>query len=195
MTQADFSEAERTTAALLGMNITPEVRLFALHNWVRIAELTDRKLAAGETLDKIEQAYNRVSQPGGWVQHWYVYSWLLLPFTCDYAIDIFYLHHLARELPQVVMRQRCIARTVQYGVQQRDHNFMLFIMEHLETSENGTADPYYRSKTNFLLDIYRRDYTQLRIDADNLRRAADTPLHEVAATRLIKQYSHLIAQS
>jgi len=192
--QANFTEADKAICALRQLELTPEMQLFALQSRLRLAELMGRKLEACEAVETIEQAYHGIAQPGGWVQHWYVYAWLILPFACGYPVDIFYLHHLSQELPQVVMRQRCVARAVQHGVQQYDHNFMAFILDGFE-SRPLQGDPYYRSKVCFLIDIYHRDYSRLRIDADNFKRSASSPLQEHAAAMLIRQYSHLIAKS
>ncbi len=191
LTAADFAQAAQANAELERLEFSPGLRLFMVCNRVRLAAYQARQLEAFDVLEQIEQPFAELNQPGVWEKQWYVLSWLTLPFACKYPIDIFYMHHLAQELPELVMRQRCLARAVRYGVQFKDHPYMLYVLEHPGAKLPEGGDPYYAALVTFLLRTYQRRSAEMAAVIDSLERTATTPLQEHSVRQLVAQYSHL----
>jgi hypothetical protein len=188
---ADFAGAGAAVGELNSMALTPPMRLFAACHRIRLAVYENRPLAVFDVLEEIEQPYAEMKAPGGLEKQWYVLSWLSLPFACGYPIDIFYLHDLAQSLPQLVMRQRCMARAVRYGVQFKDHPYMSFVLEHPAARMPEGGAPYYTALTGFLTRVYERRIGELREAFESLSRSATSPLEQYSTAQFAASYSHL----
>lgn len=191
LTAADFAGAGTAVDELLELQLSPSLRLFTVCAKIRLAAYEGRPLAVFDVLEEIEQPYAELSSPGAWEQQWYLLSWLNLPFACEYPIDIFYLHDLAQTLPQLVMRQRCLARAVRYGVQFKDHPYMSFVLEHPAARMPAGGDPYYTALTGFLTRVYQRQHGDLAQAFASLQRSSTTPLQQYSTGKLSATYSHL----
>jgi hypothetical protein len=188
---ADFRQAMQDNDALGRHELPPAMQLYVVCNRIRLAAYQSRRLEPFDVLEQIEQPFAELNRPGTWERQWYVLSWLTLPFACKYPIDIFYMHHLAQELPELVMRQRCLARAVRYGVQFKDHPYLAFVLEHPAAKMPEGGDPYYSALITFLLSTYQRHSGEMAGVIESLQRSAVTPLQEHSVKQLVAQYGHL----